>query len=161
MKVFSLVEKHAFVTVTLMASIPNPLFDLAGLTCGHLLIPFWTFITATTLGKAVFKVHLQLCFVIFSSSKPQIDYFLAKLRSWNFPRFSDILAKAVQSQKKAFSGTGESGKGGFLVGALWNLFITLMVLYFVVSIIDSVANEDHLNRQNKSKQKELLKEKQE
>lgn len=28
-------KNYAFVTVLLMASIPNPLFDLAGLMCGH------------------------------------------------------------------------------------------------------------------------------
>lgn len=36
--------------------IPNPLFDLAGLTCGTFLIPFWTFFGATAIGKAFVKV---------------------------------------------------------------------------------------------------------
>ena len=40
--------------------IPNPLFDLAGLCCGHFLVPFWTFFGATAIGKAVVKVHLQV-----------------------------------------------------------------------------------------------------
>jgi len=31
----SFLRNHAFMTVLLMASIPNPLFDLAGLMCGH------------------------------------------------------------------------------------------------------------------------------
>ena len=34
----------------LLASIPNPLFDLAGITCGHFLVPFWTFFGATLIG---------------------------------------------------------------------------------------------------------------
>ncbi len=51
-------KKHSFVTVLLMASIPNPLFDLAGLTCGHLLINFWTFFIATAIGKSIIKVNL-------------------------------------------------------------------------------------------------------
>lgn len=33
---FRMVKKNTFIAVTLAASIPNPLFDLAGLTCGHL-----------------------------------------------------------------------------------------------------------------------------
>lgn len=155
--VFNLVERHAFLTVTLMASIPNPLFDLAGLTCGHLLIPFWTFIAATTLGKAVFKVHLQMCFVIFSSSQPQIDYFLKILKSWNFNALSEFLQKAVDTQKKAFSGESEAGKSDSLVSVVWNVFITLMILYFVVSIVDSVAHEHFLNQ--KKRQKKIEKEK--
>lgn len=32
---FNALKKKAFIVVLLCASIPNPLFDLAGLTCGH------------------------------------------------------------------------------------------------------------------------------
>jgi hypothetical protein len=31
----SWLKSHAFITVMIAASIPNPLFDLAGVTCGH------------------------------------------------------------------------------------------------------------------------------
>lgn len=40
--------------------IPNPLFDLAGITCGHFLVPFWTFFGATLIGKALIKTHIQV-----------------------------------------------------------------------------------------------------
>ena len=33
--------------------IPNPLFDLAGVVCGHYLVPVWKFFCATLLGKLV------------------------------------------------------------------------------------------------------------
>jgi hypothetical protein len=36
-----------FVSICLFASVPNPLFDLAGLMCGHNLVPFRTFFGAT------------------------------------------------------------------------------------------------------------------
>lgn len=39
---------------------PNPLFDLAGITCGHFLIPFSTFFGATLIGKAIIKMNLQV-----------------------------------------------------------------------------------------------------
>lgn len=45
--------------------IPNPLFDLAGITCGHFLVPFWTFFGATLIGKAIIKMHIQVCFFLF------------------------------------------------------------------------------------------------
>lgn len=51
-------KNHAFIVVTLFASIPNPLFDLAGLICGQFLVPFGVFFGATFLGKAVFKVSI-------------------------------------------------------------------------------------------------------
>lgn len=46
--------------------IPNPLFDLAGITCGHFLVPFWTFFGATLIGKAIIKMHIQKMFVIIA-----------------------------------------------------------------------------------------------
>lgn len=51
-------KKNAFIAVTLCASIPNPLFDLAGLTCGHFLIPFGVFFGATFIGKSIIKVSI-------------------------------------------------------------------------------------------------------
>ena len=44
----------------MLSQIPNPLFDLAGITCGHFLIPFWTFFGATLIGKAIIKMHIQV-----------------------------------------------------------------------------------------------------
>ena len=43
-----------------LLQIPNPLFDLAGITCGHFLVPFGTFFGATLIGKAVIKMHIQV-----------------------------------------------------------------------------------------------------
>jgi hypothetical protein len=53
---------HCILTLTqqMAPQIPNPLFDLAGICCGHFLIPFWTFFGATAIGKAVIKVHIQV-----------------------------------------------------------------------------------------------------
>uniref|UniRef100_A0A182T6R0 Vacuole membrane protein 1 n=1 Tax=Anopheles maculatus TaxID=74869 RepID=A0A182T6R0_9DIPT len=49
-----IVERVGFFGILLCASIPNPLFDLAGITCGHFLVPFWKFFGATLIGKAVY-----------------------------------------------------------------------------------------------------------
>ena len=54
-----LVEKVGFFGILACASIPNPLFDLAGITCGHFLIPFWTFFGATLIGRA--NLILSVC----------------------------------------------------------------------------------------------------
>ena len=54
----SWLKSHAFITVMIAASIPNPLFDLAGVTCGHFQIPFGTFFLATFIGKAINKVSI-------------------------------------------------------------------------------------------------------
>jgi len=59
-----LLGRLGFFGILLFASVPNPLFDLAGITCGHFLVPFWTFFGATAIGKAVVKVHFQTIFII-------------------------------------------------------------------------------------------------
>jgi hypothetical protein len=40
---FELMQRLGFFGILLAASIPNPLFDLAGITCGHFLVPFSVF----------------------------------------------------------------------------------------------------------------------
>ncbi len=57
----------------LCLQIPNPLFDLAGITCGHFLVPFWTFFGATLIGKAVVKMHIQKFFVILAFNEDLIS----------------------------------------------------------------------------------------
>ena len=74
-------KKHAFIVVLLAASIPNPLFDLAGLTCGHFLIPFATFFGATFIGKALIKVSIQSFFVIIAFSEHHVENILKMVES--------------------------------------------------------------------------------
>lgn len=61
----------------LFASIPNPLFDLAGLTCGHLLVPFLGFFVPTLIGKAVIKVSLQTFFIIMVFNRDTLSILIA------------------------------------------------------------------------------------
>lgn len=58
--IYRSLKAHAFLTVLACASIPNPLFDLAGIMCGHFLIPFSTFFIATSIGKALIKTVGQV-----------------------------------------------------------------------------------------------------
>ena len=37
---FHALQRWGFWAIVIAASVPNPLFDLAGITCGHFLIPF-------------------------------------------------------------------------------------------------------------------------
>ncbi|URD73457.1 SNARE associated Golgi protein [Musa troglodytarum] len=48
-----------FFTILVLASVPNPLFDLAGIMCGQFGISFWKFFLATLTGKAIIKAHIQ------------------------------------------------------------------------------------------------------
>eukprot|EP00475_Leptophrys_vorax_P015118 TRINITY_DN2146_c0_g1_i1.p1 TRINITY_DN2146_c0_g1~~TRINITY_DN2146_c0_g1_i1.p1 ORF type:complete len:411 (-),score=85.76 TRINITY_DN2146_c0_g1_i1:1127-2236(-) len=66
-------DKFGFWAIVVFASVPNPLFDLAGLTCGHFGVPFWTFFGATFIGKAVIKAHLQTFVVIIMFNKKHLE----------------------------------------------------------------------------------------
>ncbi|XP_033492619.1 vacuole membrane protein 1-like isoform X1 [Epinephelus lanceolatus] len=68
-----LIHRVGFFGILACASIPNPLFDLAGITCGHFLVPFWTFFGATLIGKAVIKMHIQKLFVIVTFSRHIVE----------------------------------------------------------------------------------------
>lgn len=62
--------------VNVQTQIPNPLFDLAGITCGHFLVPFWTFFGATLIGKAVIKMMIQKVFVIIAFNEHHFETFI-------------------------------------------------------------------------------------
>ncbi|EPS62724.1 hypothetical protein M569_12063, partial [Genlisea aurea] len=53
-----------FFSILLLASIPNPLFDLAGIMSGQFGVGFWEFFLATLIGKAFIKTHIQTLFII-------------------------------------------------------------------------------------------------
>ena len=63
-------EKNGFLGVFLLASWPNAAFDMCGMACGYILMPFWTFLSATILGKGFTKVTIQciVCIGVFSET---------------------------------------------------------------------------------------------
>ena len=73
LSLYQILKQHAFLAVLLCASIPNPLFDLAGLTCGHFLVPFGVFFGATFIGTAIVTVSIQSVFVILSFSEHYVE----------------------------------------------------------------------------------------
>lgn len=46
-------EKNGFLTISILAAIPNPLFDLAGIVSGVTKYPLYKFLTATLIGKTI------------------------------------------------------------------------------------------------------------
>ena len=75
------------------------MFDLAGITCGHFSIPFWTFFGATAIGKAIIKVLIQSIFVILTFSKHHMETFLNLIES-HFPFLKNSLSHGLEKQKK-------------------------------------------------------------
>jgi hypothetical protein len=99
--IFEHMKNNSFTIVLLMASVPNPLFDLAGLTCGHLQISFWTFFVATSIGKGLIKVNIQVLSIIFIFSKQTLDSLIDFIKSQKQLEFiGKGLEKTVSSQRR-------------------------------------------------------------
>lgn len=142
--VHSLIQRVGFVGILICASIPNPAFDLAGITCGHFGVPFWTFFGATLLGKAVIKMHIQKLVVIFAFSEHHVEHIVSLLRY--IPYFGKSLQapfmEFLQKEKEKLHNKVGNTETSWL-SSVFQKFALVMVLYFVVSIINSMAQSYH------------------
>lgn len=134
------IKYFGFWGILVFASVPNPLFDLAGFICGSCDVPLVTFFGATFIGKAVIKASIQTFFIItlFSQSKTIIN-----LLDQYFPSLHAPVADFIQreSDKYLHPHPEESS----VVGIVWTVFISIMTLLFLLSIIESLAKR-HLAR---------------
>jgi len=136
-----LVERVGFFGILACASIPNPLFDLAGITCGHFLVPFGTFFGATLIGKAIIKMHIQKIFVILAFNQQLFDTamsFLVQIPVLG-PNLEAPLRNILIKQKEKLHGNSSGEQGGSIIGSIFEKFVLAMVAYFVVSILNSLA----------------------
>ncbi|VEN61499.1 unnamed protein product [Callosobruchus maculatus] len=143
-----IVQKVGFLGILACASIPNPLFDLAGITCGHFLVPFWTFFGATLIGKAIIKMHIQKLFVIIAFNETLIENAIDWLRvvpvvggklQAPFKAFLD--GQKLKLHKKTASTVPEAS--GNILSGIFEKFVIAMVLYFIISIVNSLAQSYH------------------
>lgn len=144
--IFRLIKRIGFLGILLCASIPNPLFDLAGITCGYFLISFWTFFLATIIGKALIKMSIQTVFIIFLFSEHHVERIIRWMK--HIPYYGRLLQTPfkdwLHEQKgKMHRKPGESLAGGVprtsLLTRMFNFFVAAMIMYFVASIINSLA----------------------
>jgi hypothetical protein len=148
-KVFDQVQRNSFLTVFLLASFPNPLFDLAGITCGHLLVPFGTFIAATTLGKAIVKANLQVSFFIFMFSQSQIGRILSLAEKILGAGVAESARNFIERQQAGIlRKLGKETEDSNWLSTIWNLLLAGMLIYFLYSIVD--AKVKGVLRTNKS-----------
>ncbi|KAJ3161827.1 Vacuolar membrane protease [Geranomyces michiganensis] len=137
---YNLMQSMGFFGILLCASIPNPLFDLAGIVCGHFGVPFMTFFGATFLGKAIFKTSIQTFSVILMLSEHILSFVMMKLKDFapalhrSVQKILDEQAKRYQSSEKA-----ETSEQSNLLGAAWNTLLGGMIGYFVLSLLASLA----------------------
>lgn len=143
-----IVQKVGFFGILACASIPNPLFDLAGITCGHFLVPFWTFFGATLIGKAFIKMHIQKMFVIIAFSETLINTALEWLKIVPFvgDKLQTPFKAFLDGQRKKLHKRGAAeqvDEGKNFIGTVFELFVMAMILYFVISLVNSFAQSYH------------------
>ena len=109
--------------------------------CGHFQIPFFTFFIPTLIGKAINKVSIQVVFIIITFSKHMLDIlvnFLSHFTS-NAEGVKNFINKQKKSVFKSQQELDEQEANTPIVKQLWEWFITLMILYFVVTFFNALV----------------------
>lgn len=128
---------------------------MAGITCGHFLVPFSTFFGATFVGKAAIKAAMQTWFIILIFSKKSLQWLLAFLQKHS-TYLHDQVKEILFHQKLKFetvssdAGSHQHNPTGLLAVA-WNSLIGVMIAYFLLSIVHSVASSKLKREQKKNK----------
>lgn len=129
-----LLINYRFWAILALSSWPNVAFDLCGIASGHYMIPFSHFITATIIGKACIKTPIQTLLIIKLFLSDSIDNLVSI-----FPKsIGNILSKLLLKYKENLQNS--SNETSYFSYA-WNIFISLIFIYFILSIIDIVAKK--------------------
>jgi len=141
-------EKHGFWGVLLMAAWPNAAFDMCGICCGHLGVPFMVFFGATFIGKAMIKVNGQVLFFVWLFRNPEnvVSQISAIVPFLNKEKMLGAVARF-----RHISETGEDIEGdssdpnSFAKWAKWgwDTLVLTIILFFAVSCINQIARQRH------------------
>ena len=103
-----------------LASVPNPLFDLAGIAAGHFLMPFNQFFLATLCGKAVIRNGYQSLVYVAMADEKVMDFVVRGLQSLapDGLQLDSKIREVLEAGRAQFnraggsSSTSKGGKGG-------------------------------------------------
>ncbi|XP_052191071.1 vacuole membrane protein KMS1 [Diospyros lotus] len=148
-----------FFTILVLASVPNPLFDLAGIMCGQFGIPFWEFFLATLVGKAIVKTHIQTVFIISVCNNQLLDWIENEM-IWVLsfiPGFASVLPNLIaklHAMRAKYMATPAPMPSNIKVKkwdlsftSIWNSIVWLMIMNFFVKILTSTAQKYLKNQQ--------------
>ncbi|KPI89119.1 hypothetical protein ABL78_1763 [Leptomonas seymouri] len=159
------IRRYGFWAILLLAAWPNMAFDLCGMACGQFLMPFWTFFSATLIGKALIKVNLQAIFFIVLFSGDNIERLTRRLghsAAGILPaslRVGALVERAVEAVVQARESIANRAKGGgdaaleaeaeasdsLIVWAL-HWIVVAAVAWFAKSIVESFAYSEQERR---------------
>ena len=143
-------QTHGFWGVLLMSAWPNMAFDLCGICCGHFMMPFWTFLGATVLGKAVIKSNLQAMFFItifMDKHLKQIEYALERIfpESWKIDEMVTEFLVDCRHRFHAARDTAqlaqEKGDGESMIAQMGTMVMVAFMLFFASSCMNQFAQQ--------------------
>lgn len=149
--------QYNFWIILIFASVPNPLFDLAGMICGQLLVPFWRFFIPTLIGKAIVKTHIQTAFVILLCNNQLLEHLESSLRHvfQDMPAVSHVLNRVLlqlETAKQKYDSGPDIRKATpwkFSFSLIWNTFVWIMLIGFFSSIVNATAQKKIYEQQRK------------
>jgi len=165
-------RKWGFWGVFVMAAWPNAAFDLCGICCGAMKLPFSKFFGATALGKGIVKTTYQAIFFVTIFSETYLNAVLPVLigvlekldQSLSGGHFD--LARRVESglrstvSKFENDEAAESGNETSTIKSVWNGVVFLVIASFALSCINQIAQLEQANRdEQQQKQKDKTKKK--
>lgn len=142
-------QRLNFFTILVLASVPNPLFDLAGIMCGQFGVPFWKFFLATLIGKAFIKTHIQTAFIISVCNNQLLDLieneliwvlsFVPGLAS----AMPNLIAKLHLIKDKYMTTSPPADvkvkNWDLSFASIWNTVVWLMLMNFIIKIVNATA----------------------
>ncbi|EPZ33300.1 hypothetical protein O9G_001712 [Rozella allomycis CSF55] len=137
-KMFQMMTSLGFWGVLLGASIPNPVFDFAGIGCGINKVPFWTFFSATFIGKAIVKTFIQTSFVVYLFEKENIDNAISIIKSFHL-HLGTLMEAFIDEKRSQFIEEVVVHHDNSKFDFLYKLFISTLIIFFVGSIINQIA----------------------
>ncbi|KAL3702231.1 hypothetical protein R1sor_020253 [Riccia sorocarpa] len=149
-------ENFGFFTILLLASVPNPMFDLAGILCGQFLVPFWKFFAATIIGKAIIKTHIQTIFIIMACN-PYVLELVGDGLTWvlkHLPAVQYLSPNMIDSFERAkvklnnSQSTAKPPPEKSFAASAWNTIVLMMMAGFLSSIVTSAAQNVLKEKQN-------------
>merc|ERR1712146_80784 len=144
--------------VFIMAAWPNAAFDLCGICCGAMKLPFSKFFGATALGKGIVKTTFQAMFFVTLFSETYLNAVLPVLlgaldkvdQTLSAGHFD--LARRVETGLRStvskFENDQAPGSGGetSTIKTVWNGIIFLVIISFSLSCINQIAQLEQVNR---------------
>lgn len=141
-------RKHGFYGILTMASIPNPLFDMCGICCGHYLMPFSTFFSATFLGKAVIRNFYQSLMYVALCGEEYMQMVIRILQhlapdSW---QIDEVIREIIEDGQASFRNIERAKKGSEQASTsatallfYWQCFMGTLLFLFLLSCISQFA----------------------